>query len=630
MVNSRPPAASASPDLAVNVAAPVHLHGGYANAVALDSYSLTWNVTSTSGQTFSGSGADFAFTPGHAGTYTAVFTVSDNENAGLSSSATTTVTVNDVGPTVGVVPPQTVNAGDLVTLHGRYSDPATFGASHAVTWHASSSNGQTVDGTGLDFTFTPNDTGIYAVTFTVTDDLNVAGATSTTITALNVAPTATFPASLQVSEGASAAVSLSNPFSPSSAVTAKGFHYSFALSKGTLASTYDTAGSAGSASFPFAEEGSYTIYGRILDKNNGSTDYTASVVVTDPSVAPTGVTLTTAEGTALTAQTVARFTDPGGPEAVSDYAATIDWGDGSTSSGAAVSLVLDSDGKTFHVQGSHTYGDEGDRTVAVTLHHDSAADVSVTSTVHVTDPALAATGGFVVNATEGIDSGLQTLATFTDPGGAEALTNYSAGVDWGDGQTGTGNISYRNGQFTVKAAHSFNAEGSSTINVTIRHHDTQAAVVTSSARVADAVLAASVGFGVVEGAAGVPVIVGTFTDPGGPEPLSDYSATIDWGDSSTSNGTLVGHCAGRRRHDLPCLGQSRVRRGRHEDSPCDTQSRRLQPGRRRHGDGYRSIGRGDRRLHGNGDRRRRLRSANGGHFHRPRRGRGTCRLHRQH
>src|SRR5207248_1788109 len=125
-------------------------------------------------------------------------------------------------------------------------------------------------------------------------------------------------------------------------------------------------------------------------------------------------------------------------------AATIDWGDGSTSSGAAVSLVLDSDGKAFHVQGSHTYGDEGDRTVAVTLHHDSAADVSVTSTVHVTDPALAATGGFVVNATEGIDSGLQTLATFTDPGGAEALTNYSAGVDWGDGQTGTGNISYRN------------------------------------------------------------------------------------------------------------------------------------------------------------------------------------------
>src|SRR5262249_60342618 len=45
--------------------------------------------------------------------------------------------------------------------------------------------------------------------------------------------------------------------------------------------------------------------------------------------------------------------------------------------------------------------------------------------------ATAATGPF--SATEGTLSAVQTLATFTDPGGAEALSDYTVDVDWGNG-----------------------------------------------------------------------------------------------------------------------------------------------------------------------------------------------------
>src|SRR5207245_8073916 len=44
----------------------------------------------------------------------------------------------------------------------------------------------------------------------------------------------------------------------------------------------------------------------------------------------------------------------------------------------------------------------------------------------------------------------------------------------------------------------------------------------------------------IEGAASVSQTVATFTDPGTPagEILTDYSASIDWGDSSSSAGTI--------------------------------------------------------------------------------------------
>src|SRR5207244_3023634 len=133
---------------------------------------------------------------------------------------------------------------------------------------------------------------------------------------------------------------------------------------------------------------------------------------------------------------VATFTDPAGPEAVADYTATIDWGNGSSPGTITVS------GNTFTVTGSHTYAEEGSYTINVMLTHDSGAATTVMDTTTVSDPAVVATGGFMVTAVEGAGSAPQTVATFTDPGGAEPNASdpigtvndhYGAAIDWGDG-----------------------------------------------------------------------------------------------------------------------------------------------------------------------------------------------------
>src|SRR5262249_20091364 len=129
---------------------------------------------------------------------------------------------------------------------------------------------------------------------------------------------------------------------------------------------------------------------------------------------------------------VATFTDPGGPEDVSDYAADIDWGDGT---GPQAGTIVRANGGTFRVTGSHTYTRIGAQTVTVTGHHEQTTDAHAMPSVTVLDPADAAQGGSSLTANEGTLLANQLLATFTDPGGADRLGSYAVSIDWGDGSS---------------------------------------------------------------------------------------------------------------------------------------------------------------------------------------------------
>src|SRR5439155_646162 len=146
--------------------------------------------------------------------------------------------------------------------------------------------------------------------------------------------------------------------------------------------------------------------------------------ISDPAVlAVGGFSVNATEGADSATQTLATFTDPGGAEPVGDYSATVI---GRAASRAAGAISLGADGQTYSVTGSHNYDGEVTYAVTVTIHHDAAADSTVVSSATVSDPAVLAVGGFSVNATEGAVSGTQTLATFTDPGGAEPVGDYIA------------------------------------------------------------------------------------------------------------------------------------------------------------------------------------------------------------
>jgi hypothetical protein len=106
---------------------------------------------------------------------------------------------------------------------------------------------------------------------------------------------------------------------------------------------------------------------------------TSTASVSDPPVQASGGLLV--RGTAkhsTGSQTVAVFTDPGGPEAIGSYTAAINWGNGKNSSGTITVI-----NGVFYVSGSNTYSKAGTYVVHVTITNDSGAPVVVNDTAQV-------------------------------------------------------------------------------------------------------------------------------------------------------------------------------------------------------------------------------------------------------
>ena len=98
-----------------------------------------------------------------------------------------------------------------------------------------------------------------------------------------------------------------------------------------------------------------------------------------------------------------------------------------------------------------------------------------TDTAAVSDQAVIANPGLPISAQEGKSTNLVLLATFTDPGGAEALSEYSADVNWGDStplDSNTVIVAGANGQFVVLGSHVYGKEspaGGFLVTTTIHH-----------------------------------------------------------------------------------------------------------------------------------------------------------------
>src|SRR6202011_4071197 len=118
------------------------------------------------------------------------------------------------------------------------------------------------------------------------------------------------------------------------------------------------------------------------DSNNVSVIQPAAQ---DQAISAQGTTFSATEGASFSG-TVATFTDPDANAIASDYSATVDWGDGSSSPGT----VGGPTGGPFTVSGSHTYAEEGTYTVTVTITDvDNASNTATaSSTAKVADAGL--------------------------------------------------------------------------------------------------------------------------------------------------------------------------------------------------------------------------------------------------
>jgi hypothetical protein len=309
-----------------------------------------------------------------------------------------------------------------------------------------------------------------------------------------IIPTVTPPANQTAVEGASSSIALGSFTDPGGGPWTVDVNWN----DGTQDTMFPqmSTGTIPPKSHTFGEEASYTVTVKVTDTTDGQFDSkTFTVTVSDPAVVHgPPVAVTAVEGAAFTGETTATFTDPGGAEALSNYSATINWGDSPTNFTATITggTPLGSTSAVFTVSGNHTYAEEGTYTVTTTINHSGVITV-VTSTATVSDPAVIGTS-VPVSGKEAIAFTLP-VATFTDSGGAELLPSidaeYRATIDWGDSSSSAGTISYSDGAgsktapFTVAGTHTFAEEGTYSITVTISHDTAPNTIVDTTATVRD-------------------------------------------------------------------------------------------------------------------------------------------------
>ena len=224
------------------------------------------------------------------------------------------------------------------------------------------------------------------------------------------------------------------------------------------------------------------------------------------------------------------------------YAATVDWGDGTTGPATIAANTLGNPG--FSVLGTHRYKLTSAPLVARVTIND--ADISTsTGTVNVlvaATPILAETPS--LSAVEGAPF-TGVVAAFDTP--QDKLLrgdDFTAMVNYNDGQDPTpGRVSYEgNGRFTVIATHAF-AFGDTAIATTLKRvqaPDLVLPLLTATVTVAPATVLASP-TPTLAASEGVEVtaLVANFASANPNALPADFTAKVNWGDGTTSDPSAV-------------------------------------------------------------------------------------------
>jgi len=311
----------------------------------------------------------------------------------------------------------------------------------------------------------------------------------------------------------------------------------------------------GAAVTVLGSNGSFTVEGNHTYTDEGSEPLNVTLTRTSDNASATAtgsITVAETDSFAVTADNfggnpgiainniqVATFTDAFAGQVAGDLDATINWGDGTSSAG-----TVSETGGTFTVTGSHTYATGGNKTFTVNVADDSPGNASATAT----GTAMIHFAGQVVlsGAGEGIAVSNTPIATFSDGNLGDTAGDFTASINWGDGTIDAGaavTISGSSGSFTVEGNHTYADEGSEPLSVTLtRTSDNASATATGSVTVAetDSFAVTADNFGANPGIAINNIQVATFTDAFAGQVAGDLDATIDWGDGTSSAGTVSG------------------------------------------------------------------------------------------
>jgi large repetitive protein len=451
----------------------------------------------------------------------------------------------------------TTPGGSVVVNWGDGSAPQTLcrqqpdqaiGAADGVEWTIKAAHTYTEEGT-------------YAYTVTVTDSGGAATVISGSAIIADAALTAGTTVNLTPNTGAALSNAIvgtftdANPTAPIS-----DFWATINWGDGSPATTglVTQPGGVGTAfdvtgSHTYATPGSYTTIISVSDDGGSRVTITGTATVTDLPVTGSVKNFTAVEGENTGAVVLATFSDPNPLATAADVAATIPvggWGDGtpvSTTGLAIVQIGGSSTASLFEVVGSHTYAESGSFTVHVTITTSGGVVTALTSgTATVADAPLTPSAGNSITGIEGSSTGTVLLGSFVDGNQSATVSDFttdggSVVVNWGDGSApqtlSAGNLasigSAAGIEWTINAAHTYAEEGTYAYHVTVTDNGGATTIIFGSAIIADAPLTAGAPVSLVS-STGLPIsgTIGTFTDANPVAPISDFTATIDWGDGS--------------------------------------------------------------------------------------------------
>jgi streptogramin lyase len=155
-------------------------------------------------------------------------------------------------------------------------------------------------------------------------------------------------------------------------------------------------------------------------------------------------------------------------------------------------------------------------------------------------PESVAVSGAAVACLEGV-AFTGEVATFRAPDATPSPQNYSAWIQWGDGHQSAGTVAFDpvRGVYTVTGSNTYRTEGVFAVHVTVQAGGADSGSASGLATVSDVPLVATGAKNIVA-VQGTPftAVVAAFTMTIPSEPETDFTAAINWGDGTSTPGTV--------------------------------------------------------------------------------------------